>query len=61
MFVYSWVCVYRVCAGDWLEALDPLELEVLMVVSHHVGSGDNPDPLGSLQLLHQVFFFLFTF
>lgn len=48
------VCVYvlpanmYVCMGmrNWKRALNPLELELRMVVSYHIGARDEPSSVG---------------
>jgi hypothetical protein len=49
MYVYVWfVCIYVLCtayapsaSGDQKTVLNPLELELQMVVSHCVGAGNH--------------------
>jgi hypothetical protein len=60
--VHVWLCTLCVQArGGQKRALDPLELELQMVASHHVGAGNQtlvlckiikyPEPLSSLSSL----------
>lgn len=66
-YLHVCLCFAGGVHGDQKKALDALELELEIVVSHHVGAGEpNPDSLQeqlllaaepSLEFLNHLFFF----